>query len=137
MAHRADTARMDVTSMRICMPTMGASGLDDQISEHFGRAQSFTLVDTTNGKVEVIANNGEHVCGGGAPVERLRAAKPDVVVCGGLGGGAIRMLNSLGFKVYIGATGTVRDAVELYKGGKLQEASMESACAHHHDHHDH
>lgn len=121
-------------SMRICMPTMGTSGLDDQISEHFGRAQSFTLVDTASGKVEVIANNGEHVCGGGAPVDRLKAAKPDVIVCGGLGGGAIRMLDSLGFKVYIGARGTVKDAVESYKNGKLQEASMESACAHHHDH---
>lgn len=118
--------------MKICIPTMGASGLDDQISEHFGRAQSFTIIDTISGKVDVIVNNGEHVCGGGAPVERLRAARPDVVVCGGLGAGALRMLGSLGYKVYCGANGTVHDAVEMYMGGKLQEATVEGACQHHH-----
>ncbi|MFZ2070254.1 MAG: NifB/NifX family molybdenum-iron cluster-binding protein [Halobacteriota archaeon] len=37
--------------MRICIPTLGNGGLDDLVSEHFGRAPAFTIVDI--GKNEV------------------------------------------------------------------------------------
>jgi predicted Fe-Mo cluster-binding NifX family protein len=30
--------------MKLCIPTLGNGGLDDFVSEHFGRALTFTVV---------------------------------------------------------------------------------------------
>lgn len=35
--------------MKVGIPTMGDSGLDESVSQHFGRASTFTIVDTKAG----------------------------------------------------------------------------------------
>lgn len=51
--------------MKVCIPTYGKSGLNDQVNEHFGRAPTFTIVDTDNMEVKVIENRSEHMGGSG------------------------------------------------------------------------
>lgn len=118
--------------MRLCIPTMEAGGLDGQVSGHFGRAPTFTIIDLEGDHVRVIKNRGEHMGGLGKPSEHVVKAGVEVVICAGLGPRAIEMLRSSGIEVYVGASGTVANAVQMWRDGKLQPASKDIACKEHH-----
>lgn len=117
--------------MKVCVPTNSQGGLEDSVCEHFGRAPTYTVVDTDTGQVMVIRNNSEHMGGAGKPPEQIVATGASALVCSGLGPRAIDMLGSYGIAVYIGATGTVKQAVEEYKQGRLEPATKDTACKDH------
>lgn len=97
---------------------------------HFGRAESFKLYDAEGGKViasEVVGANGmSH----GALAGLLAENGVNVLICGGLGGGALAALQQAGISVYGGAQGSVDDAVAAFLAGSLQQTA-EASC---HDH---
>lgn len=129
--------------MKVCIPTMGNRGLDEQVGEHFGRVPTYTVVDTETNEVKVIDNTSEHMGGRGYPPEIIAKTGAEAMLCGGLGRRAIAMFEDMGIMVYIGANGTVRDAVQMWKDGRLQPATDENACRQHafrregHDHRHH
>jgi predicted Fe-Mo cluster-binding NifX family protein len=77
--------------------------------------------------------------GEGYPPEIMAKEGADVLICRGLGRRAITMFKEFGIEVYIGAFGTVEDAIKDYKQGKLQKAGLSDACGQHafRDHHNH
>ena len=117
--------------MKICIPTMGEKGLDNVVGEHFGRVPTYTIVDLDTNEVKVITNTSEHMGGQGYPPEIMAKEGVNVMVCRGLGRRAIMMFEELGIDVYISASETVRDAVEAFKGERLQRASADDACGQH------
>ena len=117
--------------LRVCVPTLGWRGLDDEVCEHFGRAPTFTIVDLSTGKVEVIQNVSEHMGGSGLPPEIMRSHGVDVMICSGIGPRAVRMFEQFGVEVYVGAYGTVREAIRAWQAGKLQMATDENVCRMH------
>jgi predicted Fe-Mo cluster-binding NifX family protein len=130
--------------MKICIPTMGNNGLEDFVGEHFGRVPTYTIVDLDTDKVKVVQNTSEHMGGVGYPPEIMAREGVNVLVCRGLGRRAISMFDETGIEVYIGASGTVKDAVSAFKQGRLQKAGIGDACGqhafrdeHHHEHHGH
>ena len=127
--------------MRISIPSMGNRGLEEQVGEHFGRVPTYTIIDTETDKVEVLPNTSEHMGGTGYPPDLLASANVNVMVCGGLGRRAIMMFEEMGIRVFVGASGTVKDAIQMYQTGALQEATDENACQQHafrqHDHGEH
>ncbi len=56
------------------------------------------------------------------------------MLCGGLGPKAVTMFEQFGIDVFVGAQGTVRDAIEAWKQGSLMEATDENACREHRHH---
>jgi predicted Fe-Mo cluster-binding NifX family protein len=117
--------------MKICVPTMGNKGLDDFVSEHFGRAPTFTVVDMETNEINVFPNTSEHFGGVGAPPEILSEGGVEVMLCSGLGPKAINMFEQLGIEVYVGAGGTVRKAIRAFQSGRLHEATDADACKMH------
>lgn len=117
--------------MKIGIPTLGGSGLDERVSPHFGRAPTFTIVDTETGEVDVVPNTSEHRGGSGKPPEQLVRAGAHVMLCSGLGPRAITMFEQNGVEVFVGAKNTVRETINLWKAGKLQEATDKNACKRH------
>jgi len=117
--------------MKIAIPTY-RGGIDDFVCEHFGRAPTFTIYDTETGKFEVIENRSEHFGGFGKPPEMIKLMGVDAVVCSGMGARAIAMFKSYGIKVYMGASGRVRDVIEQFLAGKLVEADESFGCPGHH-----
>ncbi len=117
--------------MKLCIPSLGTDGLEDYVSEHFGRAPTFTVVDMTNNEVKVMENTGEHFGGLGIAPELIAGAGTEVVICSGLGPRAINAFEELGIEVYVGACGTVRDAITAFQAGKLREATDADACIMH------
>ena len=117
--------------MKIGIPTNGGNGLSDTVGEHFGRVPTYTIVDMENNDVKVIPNTSNHMGGTRNPPEILAEKGVTVMICQGLGRRAIDMFSDFGIDVYIGATGTVEDAIEAYKQGNLIKASEGDACGKH------
>ena len=117
--------------MKICIPTMGKRGLDDSVGEHFGRVPTYTIVDLETDEVKVVPNVSHHMGGQGDPPEIMAREGVNVMVCQGLGRRAISMFEGFGITVYIGAIGSVRDAVAAFKQDRLQKATVDDACGKH------
>ncbi|HIE31677.1 MAG TPA: dinitrogenase iron-molybdenum cofactor biosynthesis protein [Methanosarcinales archaeon] len=117
--------------MKVCIPTAGKGGIDDHVGQHFGRAPTYTIVDTDTSEVEVIQNTGEHMGGTGLPPEFISKTGTHIMLCGGLGPRAIMMFEQFGIDVFVGAEGKVSDVVEAWKQGMLVEATDENACREH------
>ena len=101
---------------------------------HFGRTEQFKVYDIEDGKVvnsQILGTNGE---GCGALAGILNIAKVDVLICGGIGGGAQRALQEAGIKLYAGASGNTDAAVDALIAGTL-DASGEANCDHHDQEH--
>jgi predicted Fe-Mo cluster-binding NifX family protein len=117
--------------MNIGIPTMGDRGMDEVVSDHFGRAPTYTIVDIDTESVRTIENRSEHMGGVGKPPEALAKEGVNILLCSGLGPRAISMFQDYGIVVYVGATGTVRDALAMWREGSLQPATSENACKEH------
>lgn len=103
---------------------------DGNIFQHFGRTESFKVYDVEDNKVvssEVIGSNG---VGHGALAGLLADRAVDVLICGGIGGGAQQALSDAGVELVAGAEGDADQAVEAYLKGEL--ISTGANCDHHH-----
>lgn len=102
-----------------------------EVFQHFGRTQEFKVYTVEEGKVvsaEVIGNEG---AGHEALAGLLRNRDIDVLICGGIGGGARAALAEQGVAVCAGAAGSADEAVEAYLKGELTGSDEE--CDHHHE----
>ena len=81
----------------------------------------------------VVSTNGQ---GHGALSSFLKENNVDVLICGGIGGGAISALNELGIKLFGGVSGDCDSAVEAFLKNEL-EFNPNVRCSHHdHEHGD-
>ena len=112
-----------------------------QIFQHFGKSEFFKIYDVADGKVqtsEVVSTNGQ---GHGALAGLLQGSSVDVLICGGIGGGAQNALAAAGVELYAGASGDVDAAVAQFLAGTLVKGGSncnhhdhgEGGCGHHHD----
>ena len=109
-------------------------GLNSHVAQHFGRATAYTLVNDSKELLKIIENTSEHMSGIGKPPDVLIAHKIDVLLCSGLGPRAIKRFEDVGIEVYVGANGTVNNAIDLFHNGQLQMATDENACKEHRHH---
>ena len=107
--------------MKICVTSEGSS-LDSKIDPRFGRCQYFIIADTDTLGFEAVQNpNIESMGGAGIQSAQLVALKEvKAVVTGNVGPNAFQTLQAAGIEIFIGASGTVREAIEKYKKGELK-----------------
>ena len=100
------------------------------VFQHFGKTEFFKVYDVEDNKVvssEVIGSNGT---GHGALAGLLADRNVDVLICGGIGGGAQAALAEAGVELCAGAEGDTDQVVEAYLKGEL--VSTGANCDHHH-----
>jgi predicted Fe-Mo cluster-binding NifX family protein len=117
--------------MKVCIPTMGNGGMEEAVSQHFGRSPTFTLVNLDTNEVQILPNKGEHMGGSILPTDTLRDRGVQVMIVGGLGPKAIQAFAEQCIEVFVGATGRVKDAINDWKEGNLVKASSDNACKEH------
>ncbi|MBN1234948.1 MAG: NifB/NifX family molybdenum-iron cluster-binding protein [Methanotrichaceae archaeon] len=117
--------------MKISIPTMGDRGMEEAICQHFGRAPTFTIIDVDSGDIKVLPNVSEHMGGKGLPTEIMFAEGVKVMIVGGLGPKAVQAFNQAGIEVFVGAAGTVKDAVDDWRAKMLARADLDNACSDH------
>ena len=101
-----------------------------EIFQHFGKTESFKVYEVEDNKVvssEVIGSNGT---GHGALAGLLAEQGVNVLICGGIGGGAQAALTEAGIELCAGAQGNVDEVVEIYLKGELESSGVN--CDHHH-----
>ena len=111
---------------------IGVTYENGEIFQHFGHTETFKLYDVENGQIkntQVVDTNGQ---GHGALASFLTNAGVDVLICGGIGGGAQAALAEAGIKLCGGVSGEADAAVAALLVGHLGY-NPNVHC----DHHDH
>ena len=101
-----------------------------EVFQHFGRTESFKIYNVEDNKIissEVISSNGT---GHGALAGLLAEQGVNVLICGGIGGGAQTALTEAGIDLCAGAHGNADEVVETYLKGDLESSGVN--CDHHH-----
>ena len=102
-----------------------------EVFQHFGHTQQFKVYEIENGQVISSAVIGSNGSGHGALAGLLADRAVDVLICGGIGGGAQAALAEQGIVLCAGAQGSADAAVEAYLRGELVNTGAN--CDHHHE----
>jgi predicted Fe-Mo cluster-binding NifX family protein len=103
-----------------------------QIFQHFGHTAEFKVYEIEHGKIvstKVMDTNGR---GHGALASLLGTIGAEVLICGGIGGGAQMALAGAGITFYGGVSGSCDDAVNALLAGNL--GYNPNVKCNHHDH---
>jgi predicted Fe-Mo cluster-binding NifX family protein len=119
-----------VKSLKLILPVEEYKGLKSLVSQHFGRAPFFALVDLGDNweikDIRAVENKGKHM-GGHASVEELvEDLKPYAPIVKGMGPRALYAFQSQGIAVFTGEFETVEEAVKAYIAGRL--TGLTEAC---------
>ena len=105
------------------------------INQHFGKTQYMKIYETNDSKeiqkvhLESMGNHTHHGIAG-----YIKEIGVDVLICGGLGQGAVDALEAAGITIYAGNTGNCDSAVISFLNGSMVQNSKAN-CNHHHEHH--
>ena len=123
-------------NVRIVVPVSEEKGIDSRLSQHFGRAPFYAIIDLDEKRQVIgegtIANTSEHFGGVGLPPDRILQLKPAALVTYGLGSKALRIFQDAGVAVLRTEADNVREVVNAYTKNELQELTHGCHHAHHH-----
>ena len=110
---------------------------DGQVFQHFGKSEQFKIYDTIDDEIissEIVDTSGS---GHSALADFLKEKGAGVLICGGIGVGAVTAPQNAGIQILGGAEGEADKCVEEFLGGRLHFgasgcASCSSSCGHHH-----
>ncbi|MBN1802057.1 MAG: NifB/NifX family molybdenum-iron cluster-binding protein [Candidatus Lokiarchaeota archaeon] len=121
----------------IAIPSNGDGGLNEMMNQRFGRCPSFTLVTIEEGSIKEVRgvpNNAENAMGGAGIQAAQIVGNNGVkeVIVGFLGPNAVQALKSMNLKIYQAPSGqlTVKEVVELYIKGKLEQIDSANVGSH-------
>lgn len=104
-----------------------------QVFQHFGHTQMFKIYEIENQKIlktKLLDTNGN---GHQALVTLLKDHQVEILICGGIGGGAKNALTEAGIQLYGGACGDADAQVTSFLNGNLT-FNPDIQCSHHGDH---
>lgn len=109
---------------------------NNQIDDHFGHCEYYGIYSVSkNGEVkeEDILESAQG-CGCKSNIAGdLAQIGVSVMLAGGIGAGAINVLNNSGIEVVRGCSGDVMENVKQYASGKLTDSGV--SCSTHTEHH--
>ena len=118
--------------VRMVIPVLDESGLNARLSEHFGRAPYFAVIELdSNGSVlkqRAVPNVSEHFGGSGRPPDRILQLEPDAIVTYGMGPRALTIFQNAKVAVLRATTNTVKEVIVAYNKGQLEE--LTEGCLH-------
>jgi predicted Fe-Mo cluster-binding NifX family protein len=124
--------RGDAVIDRIVIPVLDESGLNARLSEHFGRAPYFAVIDLDeNGNIlnlRTESNVSEHFGGTGRPPDRILQFQPDALITYGMGPRALSIFQDARVAVLRANGNTVKEVVIAYAKNELVE--LTEGCQH-------
>ena len=117
--------------MKICV-SASSDSLDANVDPRFGRCPYFVVVDSETMEFSAILNDSTNAAHGAGiqAAQTVANMGAKVVITGNVGPNAFNVLSATGIKIVTGASGSVRDAVEKYKSGQLQETGNPTVGGH-------
>ncbi|WP_166967658.1 NifB/NifX family molybdenum-iron cluster-binding protein [Yeosuana marina] len=118
--------------MKIAVPVTD----NNQIDDHFGHCEFYnvyTISEENNDIINVESIESEQGCGCKSNIaSTLAEIGVKTMLAGGIGNGAINVLNNSGIEVIRGCSGDPTVVVKQYTQGLITDGG--SSCDHHHDH---
>jgi predicted Fe-Mo cluster-binding NifX family protein len=118
--------------MKVVVTSQGTE-LTSEVDPRFGRAKYLLVVDTESGEVTCHDNTQNLNAAQGAGIQAGRNVLDlgvTAVITGNVGPKAFATLQSGGLEVYIGAQGTVEEAVEQFNQGLLDQGEGANVQGH-------
>ncbi len=104
----------------------------ETVAGHFGHCENFNLFKVEGGKIaekNSLPNPGHRP---GFLPNYLYEQGVNVIIAGGMGGGAVEIFNEREIEVIVGVSGDAEEAVKAYIKGELETTG---AVCHEHAHH--
>ena len=124
--------KVNDVNVRIAIPVEDTNGLNARLSQHFGRALYFAVVELdekgTVLNVQTVPNKSEHFGGMGKPPEILMSLRPNAVITYGMGPRALNIFQSANVAVLQTNKNLVQDVVDAYNKDELVE--LTEGCHH-------
>jgi predicted Fe-Mo cluster-binding NifX family protein len=117
--------------MKVAITSSG-NDLNSQIDPRFGRCAYFLVVDPDDMSCETFSNDSA-VLGGGAGIQSaqfLASKGVAAVITGNCGPNAVQALSSAEIDLFVGQTGTVKEAVERFRKGELRPSDAATVDNH-------
>ena len=118
--------------MKVAVTSQGVD-LTSEVDPRFGRARCFIVFDTDTGGFTSHDNTQNLNAAQGAGIQAARNVadlEVKAVVTGNVGPKAFSALEQANVKVYLGAKGSVKEALEQFQSGQLTSASKPSVEGH-------
>jgi predicted Fe-Mo cluster-binding NifX family protein len=118
--------------MKVAVPVTS----NNQIEDHFGHCEFYNLytISENNDILNVQTLESEQGCGCKSNIASvLKNEGVSVMLAGGIGGGAINVLNNAGIHVIRGCAGTPEDVVKQFIAGLITDSGL--SCQKHEKHH--
>ncbi|WHH58387.1 NifB/NifX family molybdenum-iron cluster-binding protein [Petroclostridium sp. X23] len=108
--------------MKIAMPCSEKS-IDSQVNQTFGRSPFFIIVDSDTIAYDAIENPAMNASGGAGiqAAQTIVDSGAQALITARCGQNASDVLKPAGVKLYKAIPGTVKQLVEAFKDGKLEE----------------
>ena len=111
--------------VRIVIPVLDESGLNARLSEHFGRAPYFAVIELDeNGRIlnqRTVPNVGERFGGSGQRADFILQFEPNAIITYGMGPRGLNIYQSVRVAVLRANANTVREVIAAYSKDELEE----------------
>ena len=117
--------------MKVAVSSSGST-LESSVDPRFGRCPYYIIYDTVTNSFNAVENKSSQA-GGGAGIQAAQSIsdmKVEALITGNVGPNAFRVLSAASIKVYSGATGSVKDAIEKFKKGEYKETTAPDVGPH-------
>ena len=71
--------------MKIAISTDGNRGMNENVSNHFGRCKTYTIIDENGQVLDIVENKSSHAGGEKLPPYFLKDLDIDILFCQGIG----------------------------------------------------
>jgi predicted Fe-Mo cluster-binding NifX family protein len=118
--------------LKIAITSTGVD-MEANVDPRFGRARYLILYDTEGDSFSALDNSEGMNAAQGAGIQagqNVANAGAEALITGNCGPKAFNVLSAAGVKVYIGANGTVKEALDAYKAGTLSAADAPNVQGH-------
>jgi predicted Fe-Mo cluster-binding NifX family protein len=116
---------------RIAFACEDDTGLESELSAHFGRCPYYTIVTVDGNEIarsDILKNPFFHSHQPGAVPSFIQSQNVDIMIAGGMGPRAIDLFNQFGIEVATGVQGQVKKLITAYLNGRI---SGVAPCEHH------
>ncbi len=117
--------------MKVAITSSGPT-LQSNVDPRFGRCPYYIIYDTEDGSFKAVENKS-NLAAGGAGIQagqNISDMKVEAVITGNVGPNAFRVLSAAFIKIYSGASGSVKDAIEKLKKGEYRETAGPDVGSH-------
>jgi predicted Fe-Mo cluster-binding NifX family protein len=108
--------------MKVAISSSGTT-LQSNVDPRFGRCPYYIVYDTESDSFKHVENKSGQATGGAGiqAAQMISNMNVESLITGNIGPNAYRVLSEASIKIYSGATGSIKDAIEKFKKGEYKQ----------------